>query len=105
MDNVQISLTAARYILQVTRDLISRLHGSEYDPSNGVFSEVNFEHPSMYTRQEPDPELHSWLSTCTIILKLVASILAQQVMLDQENQDPEELSAVDTLNSLDFPRL
>lgn len=74
---VKISLTTARYILVTTRNLVSWLHGSDYDPETGRMSETSNEIPSLYEAQDKtDIALHQWLGDASSILKMIAGIVS-----------------------------
>lgn len=91
---VKITLTSARYILDTTRDLISWLHGGQYDPERGIIipSEDGEPIPSLYQAQDQtDQALQDWLSRASMILKLVAGIVSFELARVGDNEDPSSI--------------
>lgn len=75
LNNITLSRTAAKYLLSMAKDLVSRLFGSVYDPSRGVLTGPD-EIPSIYERSlDSDPLVQDWINVSSGILRTLAGIL------------------------------
>lgn len=74
---IKITLTTARYILETTTNLVTWLHGADYNPETGLMSDPTTVMPSIFEAQDQtDKALHTWLSKATQILKMIAGIVS-----------------------------
>lgn len=90
---IKITITTARYILETTRNLVTWLHGADYNPETGIMADPTSTVPSIFQAQDQtDRALHSWLSQATHILKMIAGI----VSFELQRLGDEEPSSTDS---------
>lgn len=99
--HIEISKTAAVYLLETARRLVSRLHGANYDPNGGRFGEDYEPGPSLFERQAPgDEDVYHWMAATSSLLKVIAGILARVLLENNENINPLISDAADSISGL-----
>lgn len=90
---IRITITTAKYILETTTNLVTWLHGADYNPETGLMADPASTIPSIFEAQDQtDKALHTWLSQATHILKMIAGIVSFELQrLGDEDSTPTDI--------------